>query len=45
MLQFYDDAKTGNLPAFSWINPRAAMNKTLNQGSNGIFKRSHYQLY
>jgi len=34
MEQFYEDAKTGNLPAFSWINPRAGTNETLKQGSN-----------
>jgi len=34
MEQFYKDAETGNLPSYSWINPRAAINITLLQGSN-----------
>eukprot|EP01113_Clastostelium_recurvatum_P003229 TRINITY_DN11403_c0_g1_i2.p1 TRINITY_DN11403_c0_g1~~TRINITY_DN11403_c0_g1_i2.p1 ORF type:complete len:512 (-),score=97.08 TRINITY_DN11403_c0_g1_i2:89-1546(-) len=34
MEQFYEDARTGNLPQFSWINPRAGMNETTKQPSN-----------
>jgi len=34
MDQFYHDARTGNLPSFAWINPRAGVNVTLKQGSN-----------
>ena len=33
MSQFYDDAKNGNLPAFSWIDPRLALSGG-NEGSN-----------
>jgi hypothetical protein len=34
MDHFYADAKSGNLPSFAWINPRAGINITLLQGSN-----------
>jgi phospholipase C len=32
--QFYQDAESGDLPAFSWINPRSGMNVTTGVGSN-----------
>lgn len=32
--QFYTDAREGNLPSFSWINPRSGMNVTTGVGSN-----------
>eukprot|EP00605_Chrysophyceae_sp_TOSAG23-4_P001706 GSChrysophyteH1.ASY1.ANO1.1875.1 assembled CDS len=32
--QFYKDAESGNLPAFSWINPRSGLNVTTGVGSN-----------
>eukprot|EP00911_Craspedida_sp_UC1_P002499 UC1_evm1s1858 len=31
---FYEDARTGNLPSYAWINPRAGMNRTTGLGSN-----------
>jgi phospholipase C len=34
MEKFYEDARTGNLPAYAWINPRLGFNVTLMQGSN-----------
>jgi phospholipase C len=34
LTKFYEDAKTGNLPAYAWINPRSGFNITLLQGSN-----------
>jgi len=34
MAQFYDDAKNGDLPAFSWIDPRLALEPNNNEGSN-----------
>eukprot|EP01113_Clastostelium_recurvatum_P007309 TRINITY_DN133_c0_g1_i2.p1 TRINITY_DN133_c0_g1~~TRINITY_DN133_c0_g1_i2.p1 ORF type:complete len:658 (+),score=157.42 TRINITY_DN133_c0_g1_i2:68-2041(+) len=34
LTQFYVDAARGDLPDFSWINPRAGINVTLMQGSN-----------
>eukprot|EP00051_Salpingoeca_urceolata_P026845 m.478968 g.478968 ORF g.478968 m.478968 type:complete len:485 (+) comp21288_c0_seq1:150-1604(+) len=34
MEQFHDDVRNGNLPHFSWINPRAGVNMTTLQGSN-----------
>jgi phospholipase C len=32
--QFYDDARDGTLPSFSWINPRSGINTTTGVGSN-----------
>jgi phospholipase C len=32
--QFYRDAESGDLPAFSWLNPRSGMNITTGVGSN-----------
>ena len=34
MDSFYHDASTGNLPSFSWINPRSGINVTTGVGSN-----------
>eukprot|EP01087_Luapelamoeba_hula_P012766 TRINITY_DN3597_c0_g1_i1.p1 TRINITY_DN3597_c0_g1~~TRINITY_DN3597_c0_g1_i1.p1 ORF type:complete len:671 (+),score=71.01 TRINITY_DN3597_c0_g1_i1:232-2013(+) len=34
MGQFFEDARTGNLPSFSWINPLNGINFTLGLGSN-----------
>ena len=34
MAQFYADAKGGTLPAFSWIDPRLALEPSNNEGSN-----------
>jgi phospholipase C len=34
LTKFYEDARTGNLPAYAWINPRSGFNITLLQGSN-----------
>lgn len=34
MEQFYEDARTGNLPSYAFINPRSGFNLTLMQGSN-----------
>jgi phospholipase C len=34
MEQFWDDARTGNLPNFAWINPRSGINVTTGVGSN-----------
>lgn len=34
MDSFYHDAATGNLPSFSWINPRSGINVTTGVGSN-----------
>lgn len=32
--QFYDDARTGNLPHYAWINPRLSPNVTTGEASN-----------
>lgn len=32
--QFYDDARTGNLPHYAWINPRLSPNVTTKEASN-----------
>lgn len=34
MEQFWEDAATGNLPSFAWINPRAGVNFTSGLGSS-----------
>ena len=34
LTEFYDDARTGSLPSYAWINPRCAMNATTGHGSN-----------
>lgn len=34
MEQFYEDAATGNLPSFAWINPRSGINVSTGVGSN-----------
>ncbi len=31
--QFFEDAKTGNLPSYAWINPRSGVNMTTHMGS------------
>lgn len=36
MQQFYEDAKTGNLPNFAFINPRAGINVTEGLGPNDM---------
>lgn len=34
MEEFWEDAKTGNLPSFAWLNPRSGINITTGVGSN-----------
>jgi phospholipase C len=34
MEEFWEDARTGNLPSFAWLNPRSGINITTGVGSN-----------
>lgn len=34
--EFFEDARLGNLPSFSWINPRSGINVTTGHGSNDM---------